>query len=338
MDIVSQGLLGGALALAASKETETRYATAAGFAAALLADADVLISSPGDTLVNLEFHRHFSHALLFIPIGALVAALLLWPLLRKRLEFRRIYLFALLGYATAGLLDACTSYGTHLLWPFSDSRIAWSIIAIVDPLFSLILLIAVIWGFRRCKPGPARVGLALAGAYLLLGVWQHQDALQVARQLALQRGHEVERIIVKPTMANLLLWRSIYQADDRFHVDAVRLGFLGPDRVYPGSSAPRFDVARDRPDIAADSLLARDIERFSRLSDGFVIGDPGRDGVLTDIRYSMLPISLTPMWGIDLNATTSSGHARFTVYRERPVDMREQFTGMLLGRDLPPGP
>jgi len=151
--------MGAALSLSAAKKTEARYAAAAGFVAALLADADVLISSPGDTLVNLEFHRHFSHALVFIPIGALLAALLLWPWLRRRLEFGRIYLFALLGYATAGLLDACTSYGTHLLWPFSDTRIAWSIIAIVDPLFSLILLVAVILAWKRCKPEPARIGL-----------------------------------------------------------------------------------------------------------------------------------------------------------------------------------
>ena len=335
MDIVTQGLLGSALALSASNKTETRRAAAIGFCAALLADADVLISSPGDTLVNLEFHRHFTHALIFIPVGALIASLLLWPLLRKHLDFKRIYLFALLGYATSGLLDACTSYGTHLLWPFSDDRIAWSIIAIVDPLFSMLLLVSVVWGLKRYSPGPARYGLALAGAYLLLGVWQHHDALQVAKQLAQQRGHQVERSIVKPTIANLLLWRSIYEVDGVFHVDAIRLGLLGPDRVYAGASAPSFDAARDRSDIAPDSLLGRDVERFSRLSDGFIIADRVRDGVLIDIRYSMLPISLTAMWGIDLNAATGSGHARFSIYRDRPENMRELFLAMLLGRDLP---
>lgn len=335
MDIVTQGLLGAALALSVAKPAETRRAAAIGFSAALLADADVLIGSPGDTLVNLEFHRHFTHALVFIPLGALVAALLLWPLLRKRIEFKRIYLFALLGYATAGLLDACTSYGTHLLWPFSDARIAWSIIAIVDPLFSAFLLVALVWGLKQCRSGPARVGLALAGSYLLLGVWQHHAALQVAGQLAQQRGHEVERVIVKPTIANLLLWRSIYEAGGVYHVDAIRLGLWGSDRIYAGASAPRFDVTRDRPDIAPDSILGRDIERFASLSDDFVITDPGRDGVLIDLRYSMLPIGLTPMWGIDLNVASQDQHARFSVYRDRPGNMREKFIAMLLGRDLP---
>ena len=135
MDLLTQGLLGSVLALSAANKNESRSAALTGFAAAVVADADVLIGSSGDPLMNLEFHRHFTHSLVFIPAGALIAALLLWPLLRKRLEFRRIYLYALLGYATSGLLDACTSYGTHLLWPFNDERIAWSIIAIIDPAF-----------------------------------------------------------------------------------------------------------------------------------------------------------------------------------------------------------
>jgi inner membrane protein len=334
LDLLTQGLLGGTLALSAAKKNESRSAAITGFIAALVADADVLIGSSGDPLLNLEFHRHFTHSLVFIPVGALIATLLLWPLLRKRLEFKRIYLYALLGYATSGLLDACTSYGTHLLWPFSDTRIAWSIIAIVDPLFSLILVIALILGFKYRKTVPARIGLALAGAYLLAGLWQHESALQAARELASQRGHSVQRIIVKPTMANLLLWRSVYQSGDRFYVDAIRVG-PGGERVYQGTSAPQFNLARDRPQLERESVLARDIARFARLSNGYVIADPARANVLTDIRYSMLPVSITPMWGIDLNTASDTGHARFEVYRDRPDNARDLFLSMLLGRDLP---
>ena len=334
MDLLTQGLLGGALALSVANKKEARYAAATGFAAALVADADILIGASGDPLLNLEFHRHFTHSLIFIPVGALIASMLLWPLLRKRLEFTRIYLYALLGYATSGLLDACTSYGTHLLWPFSDERIAWSIIAIIDPVFSLVLLIALILGLKHCKPEPARIGLALAGAYLLVGLWQHQNALQSATELARQRGHEVQRIIVKPTMANLLLWRSVYQSGDLFYVDAIRVG-PGPARIYPGESAQMFKRERDRPELGPESVLSRDIERFSNLSNGYVVPDPGRANVLIDIRYSMLPISITPMWGIDLNVASNSQHAKFEVYRDRPDNARDLFFAMLLGRDLP---
>jgi inner membrane protein len=82
-------------------------------------------------------------------------------------------------------------------------------------------------------------------------------------------------------------------------------------------------------------VRARDIERFTVLADGYVISDPGRTGVLTDVRYSMLPTTISPMWGIDLNADSASQHTRFEVYRDRPDNARAAFTAMLLGRDLP---
>ncbi len=334
MDLLTQGVLGGTLALAVANKKEARMAAVTGFATALLADADILISASDDPLLNVEFHRHFTHALIFIPVGALVAALMLWPLLRKGLGFKKIYWYALLGYATSGLLDACTSYGTHLLWPFSDTRVAWSIIAIIDPIFSLLLVFALIFGFIYCKPVPASVGLALAGAYLLLGLWQHQTALRSAIELAARRGHKVERIIVKPTLANLILWRTVYQSNDTFYVDAIRVG-LGSKRVYPGGSARAFDRERDLPNLAGGSVLARDIARFSRLADGYVVPDPGRDNVLIDIRYAMLPTSIAPMWGIDLNVAAPSQHSKFEIYRDRPNNARDLFLAMLLGRDLP---
>ncbi len=334
MDLLTQGLLGGALALSLADGKNSRPAAVVGFAAAMLADADILIRSADDPLLNVEFHRHFTHSLIFIPLGALIAAAILWPLMSKHLGFARIYGYALAGYATAGLLDACTSYGTQLLWPFSDERISWSIIAIVDPAFTLVLLIALVVSMKHRKPRPARVGLALAGAYLLLGAWQHQAALQVARGLAAQRGHEVARILVKPTLGNLVLWRSVYESGDRFYVDAIRVG-PGPERVYPGDSARRFVRERDRPGLLPDSVLARDIERFDRLADGFVVADPGRDNVLTDIRYSMLPTTIAPLWGLDLKVDSATRHAKFVNYRDRPADARARFVAMLLGRDLP---
>lgn len=334
MDLLTQGLLGGALALSVSHKSESRNAAVVGFAAALLADADVLISSSSDPLLNLELHRHFTHSLIFIPIGALIATLLLWPLMRKRIEFKKIYGYAILGYGTSGLLDACTSYGTHLLWPFSETRIAWSIIAIVDPIFSLLLLIALIIGFKYYKPYAPRVGLALAGSYLLLGLWQHQSALHSALELAEQRNHDVDRIIVKPTLANLVLWRSVYQSNDRFYVDAIRIG-LGSNRIYEGETIAKFKLERDLPELVQASTLSNDILRFSKLADGYVVPDPRRDKVLIDVRYSMLPNGVSAMWGIDLNSTLISQHAQFNVYRDRPGNFRDLFVAMLLGRDLP---
>jgi len=329
MDIITQGLLGATVAQAVAKPNELRLASLIGFCAPLLADADALIRSSEDPLLFLEFHRHFSHALLFIPFGALIASLLLWLLLRKHLAFKRIYLYALVGYATAGFLDACTSYGTHLLWPINDERIAWSIISIFDPMFSLALIIAIILGFMKYKPLAARFGLLFAAAYLSLGVIQHERAKSLSHQQAQQRGHDIDRLIVKPTMGNLLLWRSVYEADGMYYIDAVRVGLIDSGKVFTGDSVQVFDIKRDLPQLTDQMMLYRDIKRFEFFSDGFLAWYPERPNVLGDVRYAMLPTSTKPLWGIELPLDTPNQHVIFDTYRSMPETDRKAFFAML---------
>jgi len=131
MDVLTQGLLGGVLAQAVARKEEKKLATFVGVMAGLLADADFFIRSSQDPLLNIEFHRHFSHSLIFIPVGAAIACALLWPFLRRHIATGRLYLFCLAGYSMSGILDACTSYGTQLLWPFSDVRVAFNIISML---------------------------------------------------------------------------------------------------------------------------------------------------------------------------------------------------------------
>jgi inner membrane protein len=335
MDILTHGLLGGTLAQSCSEKDETRAATTVGFFAALVADADALIQSSVDPLLTLEYHRQFTHSLIFIPVGALLASLLLWPALRKvgqPLGFRRVYLYALLGCTTSGVLDACTSYGTHLLWPFSGGRIAWSIVPIFDPLFSLILGIGLLVAWRWRKMQPARIGLFLAAAYLSIGWLQHQRAEDAIRATIAQRGHEAEKLTVKPTMGNLLLWRSIYRSGDAYHIDAVRAG-LGAGRIYPGTTAPAFNLSRDMPALSATSVLHDDIGRFDFFSDGYLALHPDDPGLLGDVRYAMLPTSTRPLWGIRLDTQHPEVHAQFETSRLMSRQAINRFVEMLRGVD-----
>lgn len=334
MDILTHGLLGGTLAQSCSNKSETRAAVTVGFVAALLADADALIQSSSDPLLTLEYHRQFTHSLIFIPAGALLVSLILWPAFKKvgrPLSFRRIYLYALLGCATSGALDACTSYGTHLLWPFTGERIAWSIVPIFDPLFSMILGAAMLAGLRWRKMLPARIGLLLAAAYLSLGWFQHQRAEDAIRATALQRGHKAERLTIKPTMGNLLLWRSIYRSGDVYHIDAVRVGVGDAGRIYPGNTVRAFDPRLDLPALSTASVLYSDIRRFDLFSNGYLALHPDDPGLLGDVRYAMLPTSTRPLWGIRLDMQHPETHAQFEASRRMPQEEIYQFIGMLRG-------
>ncbi len=318
MDIVTQGLLGAGMAAAAAPRGELRAAAACGAVAGVIADADTLIRSSGDPLLVLEYHRHFTHSLAFVPVGALIAALVLWPVLRRRLAFPRLYLYAFLGYALSGVLDACTSYGTRLLWPFSDARIAWSVVSVVDPLFSSLLLVPLVLALAWRRAGPARLGLALAAAYLGVGALQHQRAHDALLAVAAARGHGPERAIVRPTIGNVVLWRGLYLEGDVLHAEAVRAGVR--IRHYAGERAPLAPQAR---------AVAGAEGRFAALSDGWLVADPRHPGRLGDARYAMLPTTLRPLWGVERDAR---GTVRFAVDRSMSRDERERFLAMLLGR------
>ena len=108
------------------------------------------------------------------------------------------------------LLDACTSYGTLLLWPFSYHRIAWDIIAIVDPIFSLALLVGVLWAVVGRRPWPARLAVCCAAMYLGFGIWQSHRATAVQDQVAVARGHAIEHRRVMPLPGSLVSWRAVY--------------------------------------------------------------------------------------------------------------------------------
>ena len=208
---------------------------------------------------------------------------------------------------------------------------AFNIISIVDPLFTGILLTGVILGWRGKNPVASRAAVLLAGCYLLLGWFQHERAQQEMFNVAAARGHSVEQALVKPTMGNLLLWRSVYEAAGRFYVDAVRIG-ITETKVYTGESADRFYPHSVGTAPPANSTLAADIKRFLDLSDGFVIsyGDAGNR--LGDVRYSMLPTSSNPLWGIEFDPESPEQHASYHFYRDMSREERQRFFDMLLGR------
>ena len=333
MDILTQGLLGAAVAQSGSKQSETKIATLIGFLAGLLADADVLINSAKDTLYTIEYHRHFTHSLIFIPVGALIAALLLWPFMKKRLVFSSLYYYCLLGYLLSGVLDAFTSFGTYLYWPFFNERVAWNLVSIVDPVFSFILLISTLIGLKLKKNVVARAGLVLCALYLVIGAWQLNRAEKVIEEVANQRGHKIERLVVKPSLGNNILWRSTYIYQNKIYADAIRVGLSGI-KHYPGNSVKQLQQPEISKTFVMDSVLYNDVQRFSYFSADYIAWHPEKNNVIGDVRYALLPDSVKPLWGIEFDVDQSQQHAQFVTFRENNKANRNRFFDMLKGQDV----
>jgi inner membrane protein len=328
MDPITHGLIGATASQSFADKRTFRAAALTGLASAMLADLDVFLSSTSDPLLNLELHRQFTHSIVFIPVGALVATILLWMFVKKYLTLKETYLFSLAGYATAGITDVFTSYGVQLFWPFTDTRVSLDIISVFDPFFTLGVIAFTGMAFYKRKQLYAWLTLGWIALYFLFGFSQQRKATQVAQQLAEANNQEITQLIIKPTIANQWLWSIRYVADDQLHAAGVKLIPFAEPVIYDGESAPLLQWEQEFNHLQGTTLF-NDIARFSKLSDGVLIWHPNHKNVIGDGRYSMLPTTLSPLWGIEIDTTNTNQHVEFGTYRDASEEVREAFLEML---------
>lgn len=115
----------------------------------------------------------------------------------------------------------------------------------------------------------------------------------------------------KPTFGNLLVWKVIYETEDNYYVDAVRVG--RSIKIYPSESTPKLNVKTQFPWLDPQfpwldpqSQQAKDIERFRWFSNGFVVQDPDDEMRIVDVRYSIVPNQINALWGINLSPKASA--------------------------------
>ena len=334
MDPITHGVTGSMAALIFSDDDDKKRTAFVGFGAAMLADIEAFIQWPGDPLFNLEIHRQFTHSLIFIPFGALIAAGLFWLLFRKHVAFSRLYFFSIAGYSTHWFMDLITSYGTELLWPFIDTRFALNIVSVVDPVITVGLLAFASLALFKSRSLFLPLSWLWLTLFLLLGWAQNNRTESAMTDLAAKRGHNIEDSVVKPTIGNQLLWRATYISRDTVFTSGIRTGMLSGIDVYDGESKPLV-IVKDDFNSFRGTTLYNDLTRFSRLSDGFLVRHPGQPDVIGDAAYSMLPTSLVPLWGVEMDTARPGRHVSFNYYRDTSEEVRDSFTNMLLGREIP---
>ena len=123
---------------------------------------------------------------------------------------------------THPLLDCCTTYGTQVFQPFSDYRVAFNNVSVVDPIYSFPLFIGVLLAAYMTRESPKRkwfnyAGLALSSIYLVFTFWhKHQVNTVFEESLA---NHEIEysRYMTGPTILNNQLWHCVAETEDGFY-------------------------------------------------------------------------------------------------------------------------
>ena len=331
MDPVTQGAFGAIFAQTISEKKKILLGSIVGCCAGLAPDLDIFIRSASDPLLKLEYHRQFTHSLVFIPIGALIVTFFSRIFFKKYLSWGETYFFSLLGFATHGLLDACTSYGTQLLWPFSDERISWNYISVVDPFLTIPVILAIIFAIIMKNKYLTLFGILYILIYLTFGVIQENRAEFVGKSIANLRGHEIKDLTAKPSLGNLFLWKTIYEDSGFYYVDAVRL--FANSEYCQGTKIKKLDLLDDFSELDKKSQQYKDIKRFNWFSQGY-LGKGIDKNIITDVRYSAVPNEVDGLWGIRINSNKPvSDHIDWVVNRRNYVEKWKRFFDLLLGKN-----
>lgn len=330
MDPLTHALLGASSTLLISKPEHKKWALFCGVVAGMLPDLDVLIRSDENPLLTIQYHRHFTHSLFFVPVGALIASGVVWIFARAKVAWSILYRFCLMAYLTHPFLDSATSYGTHLLWPLTNARVAWSIVPIVDPIPTLLLLGGVIAGSLR-RSQKIQIGCVFGFLfYLMVGGIQKFFIGNELEEVATSRGHSLEKYDVKPSVLQIFVWRTIYEYQGKLYVDAFQKAPFSPVVHYEGGSLDRYFYETDSR-LKVDTAAYQDMEKFDFFSDGYVAQSQEDPLFIGDIRYSLLPHHLKPLWGVRINPSAPEKHLPFENHRQMQENTWEIFMRMIRG-------
>jgi len=285
MDSVTQIALGAAVGGAVAGRQAGWRAFAWGAVAGTMPDLDTFYDY-GSPVDNFTWHRGYTHSLI---IQTVVAPVVAWPIWRLQrigdTSYPRWLALVWLVFITHALLDTSTIYGTQLLLPLSDYPFGLGSIFIIDPLYTLPLIIGAVVAVRLRHDWPrARrwniAGLAIATLYLAWTVGAQQWMEQRARAAIAEQGLPVERMMATPTALNSVLWRIIAVGEDT-HWEALQP--IGSDQPI------RFRAYERRPELLESMADHYPVRRLQHFTKGFyTVEQRAGDVVISDLRMGQV--------------------------------------------------
>lgn len=312
MDSITQSLLGAVVAQAGFRRTLGRKAMVAGALLGAVPDLDVVAGLFGP-YANWLYHRGITHSIFFGPVVGPLFGWALWRFFRWRAmrrggtgmpagpeELRAWIWLAILVLFTHPIIDVFTSYGTQLLAPFSRHRFAIDALPIIDPVYSLALIAALVVGtFARRRPGIA-VGSAAAAllfiySWTLMGWAINENIRAEARDQLKTAGQPVQNVLAYPQLFQPWFRRVVAETPDSIMVGyySIMAGGTIEWTTHPIQHDPLIDrVATTREAgifqwFAMDKLWWRVVEN----ADGAAVE-------AFDYRYGMMGSTELGFWGI----------------------------------------
>lgn len=295
MDSVTQGLFGALWAQAITGKKYAYYVILMGVIAGTVGDLDILIRS-SNPLTLITYHRQFTHSLIAIPIGgALIAGIFLVLVAPLRTHWFRVLIAAVIAYASHIFLDVLTSYGTQIYWPWSNARITFNILPIVDPIITIALFLGLLFTLQKKTYWRPWLPIFLVLGYIGFAYYQHEQAKAA---LLKQVPNGAKKISVLPTVGQVYVWYGFYQYQGNVYFSVINVPYLGSVYLHQVDHFPLYTEKMLPNWIKEDKKALADFRTFSWFSDSYLTRISNDPLTIANARYIRNIDPITFLWGV----------------------------------------
>lgn len=286
MDSLTQIVLGAAVGEAALGKKIGNKALLYGAIGGTIPDLDVFLGLFTDTVTAIELHRGISHSIFFCIIVAPLLGWLVHKIERKKnLGWQPWTKLFFLSLITHPILDAFTTWGTQLLWPF-NIKIAFNSIFVIDPLYTLPFLFCCI-AVLFCKRGSKlrmrfnRFGLIISTIYLLSTLILKLLVYKKIEKELDNQGIKYTSISTRPAPLNTILWNA--------NID-TKENYLITDYSFFDTKPLKFKKYPKNRGKSSRLMKYLNVQRLIAISDGwYIIEKKGGNLYFNDLRFGLIP-------------------------------------------------
>ena len=288
MDSISQIVLGAACAEVVAGKKIGNKAMLLGALGGTIPDLDIAANFFTDEMTAMAFHRGFMHSLLFAVLFPWLIGWVVHRFSKNGTYFLYVQLF-FWSIFTHPLLDCFTGYGTQLFQPFSDFRVQWDTVSVVDPIYTIPFGIFVLIASRFNRENTMRQWLTWAGivwscGYLAFTVYHKCKVKAIFESSLAAQNIAYTRLSVGPTIFNNVLWDGVAEGDTCFYMGLY--GFKDKEEKVQTFIV----VPKQHEMLAGIPADNRDLNILRWFSDGYYAVERRDDGKLqvNDLRFGMI--------------------------------------------------
>ncbi len=263
MDSLTQIVLGAACGELTLGKKVGNKALLWGAIAGTIPDLDTFSSIWLNDIDSNYYHRGVTHSILFAVIMSPVMGSIVHSIHKKSdTTFKNWSWLFFWGFFTHSLLDACTTWGTKLFWPFSNWAVSLKTIFVIDPLYTLpfLLSLIILMFFKRNHPKRrfwAISGISVSTSYLLLAFILKNVALNQFSQALTEQNITATRIENRPAPLNTLLWAANAETDHHYY-----LGYYS----FFDSQPIRFNRIEKNHHLLSPLAQHKEVQRFFEMT------------------------------------------------------------------------